>query len=331
MSCPFSGNQIANACAQKGRAEQGAFVQRTLKTEVTFTGVGLHSGRRTKLCVRPAAAQTGIWFCRTDAVSGDPFIAANWQFALHSSLCTRLVNPDGVEVSTVEHIMAALSGCGIHNAIVEVDGGEIPIMDGSSVEFVKKFLAAGLVVQNAPVRAMQILETVEVFDGAAYAALKPAANMEMEFAIEFPDAAIGAQSKSMNMANGAFVHELANSRTFCRNSDVDTMRANGLALGGTLLNAVVVDGAQVLSPGGLRHSDEPVRHKMLDAMGDLALAGGPIIGRYVGKRAGHTLTNKLLRKLFSQPGAFRMIDCDDSQTKCLPGAGLQREDAHIFA
>ncbi|MGB1236394.1 MAG: UDP-3-O-acyl-N-acetylglucosamine deacetylase, partial [Planktomarina sp.] len=263
-------------------------MQKTLRSDVTFHGVGLHDGQDVVMTVRPAAVETGIWFRRTDIKVGDNFVAANWQFAVHSALCTRLVNADGVSVATVEHIMAALSGCGISNAIVDISGAEVPIMDGSSVEFVKRFLSVGLVEQSAPVRAMKILQTVEVSENGAHAALYPATGMEMEFAIDFPDAAIGAQSKSMNLANGAFVHELCNSRTFCRNSDVDTMRANGLALGGTLLNAVVVDGAEVLSPGGMRHVDEPVRHKMLDAMGDLALAGGPIIGRYVGKRAGHT-------------------------------------------
>jgi UDP-3-O-[3-hydroxymyristoyl] N-acetylglucosamine deacetylase len=306
-------------------------LQKTLKSDVMLKGVGLHCGRDVSLRVRPAAAQTGIWFRRTDTSDADPFISANWQFAVHTELCTRLVNADGLGVSTVEHVMAAIAGCGINNAVVEVDGPEVPIMDGSALEFVRGFLKAGLIEQAAPVKVLEILQTVEVEENGAYAALVPFSGIEMDFSIDFPDEAIGQQSKTLNLANGSFVHELCDSRTFCRNSDVQVMRSKGLALGGTLMNAVVIEGADVLSPGGMRHADEPVRHKMLDAMGDLALAGGPIIGRYVGRRAGHTLTNKLLRKLFSQPGAFRRVACDAQTSGRLPGAGLVQEDVHIYA
>jgi UDP-3-O-[3-hydroxymyristoyl] N-acetylglucosamine deacetylase len=315
--------------ALSGNSE--VFLQNTLKSDVVFTGVGLHCGRDVTLRVRPAAAQTGIWFRRTDIFDTDPFISANWQFAVHTALCTRLVNSDGLGVSTVEHVMAAIAGCGINNAILELDGPEVPIMDGSALEFVRGFLKAGLIEQAAPVQVLEILQTVEVQENGAYAALMPFGGIEMDFSIDFPDAAIGKQSKTLNLANGSFVHELCDSRTFCRNSDVQVMRSNGLALGGTLMNAVVIEGADVLSPGGMRHPDEPVRHKMLDAMGDLALAGGPIIGRYVGRRAGHTLTNKLLRKLFAQTGAFRWMDCDAHMSERLPGAGLVQEDAQNYA
>ena len=306
-------------------------MQKTLKSEVVFTGVGLHDGRDVTLRVRPAAAETGIWFCRTDIADSDGFISANWQFAVHTALCTRLLNAEGVGVSTVEHVMAALAGCGVNNAVLELDGPEVPIMDGSALEFVRGFLNAGLQEQSQPVRAVEIIKAVEVRENGAYAALVPFSGLEMDFAIDFPDAAIGQQSKLLNLANGSFVHELCDSRTFCRNSDVALMQSKGLALGGTLLNAVVVDGAEVLSPGGMRYLDEPVRHKMLDAMGDLALAGGPIIGRYVGRRAGHTVTNKLLRKLFMQTASFRIIECDLEMSQQLPGAGLVKEDTHFFA
>ena len=305
-------------------------MQKTLKSDIVFTGVGLHTGKHVALRVRPAAAETGIWFSRTDTPYNDGLISANWRFAVHTALCTRIVNRKGIGVSTVEHLMAALAGCGINNAILELDGPEVPIMDGSSLEFVRGFLDTGLIEQSGLVHAVEILKTVEVKENGAYAALVPFSGIEMEFEIDFPDAAIGQQSKSLNLANGSFVHELCDSRTFCRNSDVALMWSNGLALGGTFHNAVVVDGAKVLSPGGMRYVDEPVRHKMLDAMGDLALAGGPIIGRYVGRCAGHTVTNKLLRKLFSQPKSFRMIDCSREMSERLPGAGLVQEDTHIF-
>jgi UDP-3-O-[3-hydroxymyristoyl] N-acetylglucosamine deacetylase len=177
--------------------------------------------------------------------------------------------------------------------LVDIDGPEVPILDGSSRKFVEGLLAAGIREQSAPLYAIEVLRDVEVRDGLALARLEPAPALEIDFAIEFDDAAIGSQRKSLNMANGAFVRELSDSRTFCRESDVEAMRAQGLALGGTFENAVVVNGADVLSPGGLRHKDEAVRHKMLDALGDLSLAGAPILGRYTGYRAGHAITNRL--------------------------------------
>ncbi|WP_147124469.1 UDP-3-O-acyl-N-acetylglucosamine deacetylase [Shimia ponticola] len=301
-------------------------MQATVRTSVTFTGAGLHSGTPATIVVRPAVAGHGIWFCRTDVASGDNMIPAIWHSAEHAALCTKLVNDDGLYVSTVEHLMAALAGCGIRNALIDIDGPEVPILDGSSSPFVKGLLQGGLLKQEAATQAIEILKTVEVTQGDASARLEPASVFSMQFDIEFADAAIGAQSKSLTLSNGAFVHELANSRTFCRKADVDRMHAAGLALGGTYDNAIVVDGDTVLSPGGLRHTDEPVRHKMLDAVGDLALAGAPIIGRYVGHKSGHTLTNKLLHALFADPSAYRFVDCDSRQSAFLPGAGVTLDD-----
>lgn len=219
--------------------------------------------------------------------------------------------------------MAALAGCGVHNALVEIDGPEVPILDGSAVPFVRGIMQRGLRTLPAPVRALEVLKTVTVTDGEASATLAPADTLQIDFEIDFDDAAIGHQKKSLVMNNGSFARELCDSRTFCRQADVDAMRANGLALGGTPgENAVVFDGDRVLSPGGLRHRDEPVRHKMLDALGDLALAGAPLIGRYTGVRAGHSLTNTLLRNLFATPDAVRMVVCDRSTAARLPGYGL---------
>lgn len=301
-------------------------MQSSLKSAVAFDGVGLHSGAPVRLVVRPAPANHGIAFRRTDLARTQGLIPAQWDAVVPSKLCTLLANPLGASVSTVEHVMAALAGCGIHNALVEVDGPEVPILDGSAVPFVAGFLAAGITEQPAPVRALKILSPVEVRDGDAVARLEPAEAVEMRFAIDFADAAIGRQEKALNLSNGTFVRELADSRTFCRQADVDFMRANGLALGGTLENAVVVQGAQVLSPGGLRHRDEPVRHKMLDALGDLALAGGPVLGRYVGIKAGHALTNRLLRQVFATPSAFAWVECGGMSGHKLPGVGVTRAD-----
>ncbi|MDZ4093644.1 MAG: UDP-3-O-acyl-N-acetylglucosamine deacetylase, partial [Paracoccaceae bacterium] len=266
------------------------------------------------------------WFRRTDVTSGDAMVPARWDAVVPSKLCTLIANPSGVSVSTIEHIMAALAGCAIHNALIEIDGPEVPILDGSSVPFVQAFLARGIREQASAVRAIRILETIEVRDGAAVARLEPSDMLEIDFSIDFTEAAIGHQNKCLNMSNGAFVRELCDSRTFCRQSDVTAMHASGLALGGTMKNAVVFEGDRVLSPGGLRHVDEPVRHKMLDALGDLSLAGAPILGRYTGVRAGHSLTNRLLRALFARPAAFRYVDCG-LQTGCkLPGVGVHRSD-----
>ncbi len=301
-------------------------MQSTLKSPVTFKGIGLHGGAPVTMVLRPAVAGHGIWFKRTDIELGDALIPALYDVVEQTPLCTRLVNRAGVSVSTVEHIMAALAGCGVHNALIEIDGPEVPIMDGSSVEFVRGIMARGTRRQAVPVMAYEVLEAVTVERDGARATLMPSDRLEIEFHIDFDDAAIGRQSMALDMRNGTFARELCDSRTFCRLSDVEAMRANGLALGGTLENAVVVEGDRILTPGGLRHEDEAVRHKMLDALGDLTLAGGPILGRYIGEKAGHSLTNALLRKLFDTPGAVRPILCSSEQSARLPGEGLIRAE-----
>lgn len=305
-------------------------MQNTLVRSVSFQGVGLHSGAPATMVVHPAAEDHGIWFRRTD-LAANALVPAQWDAVVPSKLCTLIANAAGVSVSTIEHIMAALAGSAIHNALIDIDGPEVPILDGSAAPFVAAFIKAGIVAQAAPVRAIKVLKPVEVRDGEAVARLEPSDMLEIDFRIDFTDAAIGRQEKVLNMANGAFVRELSNSRTFCRNAEVIAMRERGLALGGTLENAVVFEGDRVLSPGGLRHADEPVRHKMLDALGDLALAGGPILGRYTGIRAGHALTNRLLRALFADPTAWRTHDCLGLASGKLPGVGVQLRDLPLSA
>lgn len=306
-------------------------MQTTVKSAVKFTGVGLHSGLQVTMRILPASAEYGIWFRRTDILDADPLIPARWDSVVSTQLCTLVANAAGTSVSTIEHVMAALAGCGVHNALVEVDGPEVPILDGSAALFVDGILASGVRELPAAVRVLQILRPIEVTSGDAMARLEPAGMLEIDFAIEFEDDAIGHQRKSLSMANGAFVRELCDSRTFCRHVDIETMHANGLALGGSFENAVVVDGARILTPGGFRHADEAVRHKMLDALGDLALAGAPILGRYTGVRAGHGVTNKLLRALFTEMDAFRMVDCSHIADHKLPGVGIQFEDLRRVA
>ena len=306
-------------------------MQNTIASPVSFTGNGLHSGLPVHLQILPASAEFGIWFRRTDLDRKQGLISARWDSVSQSRLCTLLENTDGVSVSTVEHLMAALAGCGVHNALIEIDGPEVPILDGSAAPFVAAILKAGLRRLNAPVHVIEVQKTVQVRDGEAWARLEPATGFEISFHIDFDDAAIGRQERRLNMANGAFVRELSTSRTFCRLDDVNAMQANGLALGGTFDNAVVVDGDRILSPGGLRHMDEPVRHKMLDALGDLALAGAPIIGRYHGHRAGHALTNTLLRALFADPAATRVKACIGEMANHLPGVGVCHTDLPLSA
>ena len=302
-------------------------MQTTLKSSIRFEGVGLHTGIPVSMTLRPAAAEHGIWFRRTDVEGRNPMVAANWSAVVSAELCTKLGNEDGVTVSTIEHLMAAIAGTGLNNLLIDIDGPEVPILDGSSAAFVSAILARGIRSQAAPVRAIEVLDRVEVRNGEAYARLLPAPSLEIDFKIDFDEELIGRQHKRLDMANGTFVHELCDSRTFCRLADVEAMRANGLALGGTSGNAVVFDGDKVLTPGGLRHSDEPVRHKMLDALGDLALAGAPLLARYEGNRAGHAMTNALLRALFARPQALRFVECDAGRAARLPGAGLSRNDA----
>jgi UDP-3-O-[3-hydroxymyristoyl] N-acetylglucosamine deacetylase len=303
--------------------------QTTLAASARFDGVGLHSGLPVTMAVHPAPANEGITFFRADLDGAA--VTARWDAVEETPLHTRLTGAEGVHVLTVEHLMAALAGLGIGNARISLTGPEVPIMDGSSAPFVRGLMAAGLRRLAAPQPVIRILREVAVTDGSAWARLSPATGLQIDFTIEFPEPAIGRQAKVLNLANGAFVRELASSRTFCRLSDVSRMAELGLGKGGSTGNAVVVDGDRVLTPGGLRHPDEPVRHKMLDALGDLALAGAPILGRYTGHRAGHALTNRLLRALFADRAAWRIAPCDPRAAARLPGAGVTAADLAAVA
>ncbi|MEL6957463.1 MAG: UDP-3-O-acyl-N-acetylglucosamine deacetylase [Pseudomonadota bacterium] len=306
-------------------------MQTTLDTSVAFDGRGLHLGESVRLVLRPAPAGHGIVFRRMDVAADRADIPALWSNVIVSPLNTRIENAHGVSVSTIEHVMAALSGCGIHNALVTIDGPEVPILDGSSAEFVAGILRAGVRRLSQALSVIEVLKPVEVKVGDAVARLMPSRTLKIDFEIDFADRAIGHQAKSLNMANGTFVRELCDSRTFCRSSDIETMRAKGFALGGTFENAVVVDGDAVLTPGGLRHGDEAVRHKMLDALGDLFTAGAPILGAYTGVKAGHAVTNALLHALMEDPTAWRYTTADAAISACLPGVGVRWSDLPLAA
>lgn len=304
-------------------------LQNTVSKRVEFSGFGLHSGAPARLTIDPAPADHGILFKRADL--HDAPVLARWNHVEVAPLNTRIVNDDGISVSTIEHLMAAFAGLGIHNACCTIDGPEVPILDGSARPFVRGLSRAGVTAQSAPLRAIEILRDIEVNNKGAWARLTPFDGVKMTFEIDFADPAIGMQARSMDMANGAFIRELCDCRTFCRQSEVDWMHSQGLALGGNYDNAVVVDGDQVLSPGGFRRADEAVRHKMLDALGDLFTAGAPILGHYQGYKSGHALTNMLLRALFADPTAWRFVPIGAELGNKLPGAHISAEDLAAVA
>jgi len=293
-------------CLWKVLALSAPVFQHTVKAPALFAGIGVHTGAYTRVAVRPAAADTGVVFVRTDITDCDNRVPVSPEAVCKTQLGTVITNAAGVTVSTIEHLMAALVMSGIDNAVVELDGPEMPIMDGSSLPFLRVLDRAGRRQQQAPRRYIEIIQTVEVVDGDKRAALKPAERFEVAFEIRFDSAAIGTQTIDMAMDERAFREELADCRTFGFLHEVEALRAMGLARGGSMENAVVVDGGRVLNPEGLRRPDEFVRHKALDAIGDLYVLGLPVIGRFEGVLAGHGLNNALVRALAARPEAWRV-------------------------
>jgi UDP-3-O-[3-hydroxymyristoyl] N-acetylglucosamine deacetylase len=279
--------------------------QHTLASAVEFSGVGVHTGRTVSGRIEPARADTGVSFVRTDVTDRDPEIAARADRVVETRLGTVIANADGVSVSTIEHLMAALCGLEVDNAVVFIDGPETPIMDGSCEPFVRLIDKAGRRPLGRPRRLIEILEPVVVGDGDKRAALLPADDFEVAFEIRFDDPAIGRQSLDLVLDETVFRRELADARTFGFLHEVDALRAAGLARGGSMENVVVIDRGAVLNPEGLRRPDEFVRHKMLDAIGDLYLLGGPLLGRYESSCGGHALNNALARALLARPSAWR--------------------------
>jgi UDP-3-O-[3-hydroxymyristoyl] N-acetylglucosamine deacetylase len=284
-----------------------AWCQQTLKAPIGCVGVGLHQGHRASLTFRPAPVDHGIVFRRTD-IGVD--IPARFDRVVDTRLAT-VIADDDARIGTIEHVMAALAGCGIDNAVVEIDGPEPPILDGSASPFVFLLDCAGVVAQEAPRTTIAIVRPVRVSDGDAFAELRPpgpgTAGLDMALSIDFPAVAIGRQALSLRLTPDTFRHELARARTFTLAQEIDQLRAAGLARGGSLENAVVVDQARVLNVTGLRMPDEFVRHKLLDAVGDLALAGAPLHGRFIAHRSGHTLNHRLLQALFADRSAWQEI------------------------
>ena len=300
----------ANGYAQRP-ADRSNVLQTTLKDEIPCTGRGLHSGAKVSMALLPAQADTGIVFRRTDLAGRGAEIAARWDNVVDTRMCTTIGNGEGVVVGTIEHLVATLAGLQIDNVIVEVNGPEVPVMDGSAEPFAFLVECVGILEQDAPRRVIEILKPVSVGNGEKSAVLTPSAGSTFSFEIEFASGAIGRQVRTFDLSNGAFRRELASARTFGFREEIETMRAAGLARGGSLSNAVVVDGNRVLNPEGLRFQDEFVRHKLLDSLGDMRLAGHPLLGHFHGYRSGHALNIELLRRLFADDSAWRLVEMSD--------------------
>lgn len=283
-------------------------MQNTVRTTVSLTGVGLHSGKDITLSIRPAGANNGIVFLRTDVVGKDNVIPARWGHVVDTQLCTVIGNEDGITVGTIEHLMSALRGCGIDNAIIELDGAEVPVMDGSAMPFVKLIEEAGTQEQSETRCMIRVLKEVSVEKDGKRVTLRPADGAVFGGEIDFDHPEIGSQYFETRLLNGNFKHDIAEARTFGFLHEVEWMRSQGLALGGSLDNAIVLDQTSVMNPDGLRFDDEFIRHKLLDAIGDLYLAGMPIMGAYDGYKAGHEMNNLILHALFADKTAYEIVE-----------------------
>jgi len=288
--------------------------QKTLRSEISCNGTGLHTGAHVTMTMCPAKPDTGIVFRRTDISGEGAELNARWNNVVDTTMGTTIGNDNNIRISTIEHLMAALHGCEIDNAIINISGPEVPVMDGSAAPFVFLIECAGIQEQEAQRKVIEILKPIVVQDGDRSASLSPAPIFSVECEIYFDKRAISRQSCHFHLSNGTFKSDICRARTFGFEEDVAKLRAAGLARGGSLKNAVVVscDGDKVLNEEGLRYEDEFVRHKALDCIGDLYLAGASIRGLYRGIYSGHTLNNKLLHKLFEEKGAFRRVSAEEA-------------------
>lgn len=287
--------------------------QRTLKQAAKVTGIGLHSGKKVTLTLRPAPANTGIIYARTDL---DPvvYFPASAESIRDTTLCTCMINDDGVRISTVEHLNAAMSALGLDNLIVEVDAPEIPIMDGSSAPFIYLLLDAGIEEQNSPKKFIRIKENVRVEEGDKWAEFKPYnKGLKLDFIIDFSHPMISKDVRhyAMDFSAQNFIQNLSRARTFTFMKDVEYLQSIGLALGGSLDNAIVLDEYRILNEEGLRFNNELVRHKMLDAVGDLFMCGYNILGSFKAYKSGHGLNNKLLRAVLADENAWEFVTFED--------------------
>ncbi len=285
----------------------------TLSAPAVCAGIGLHTGARVRMVMKPAPVGSGIVFERSDLDVADARVPARREFVRSTDLGTTLVNDSGASAATVEHLMAAFAGLGVDDVIVELDGPEVPAMDGSSAPFVDLMLQVGLKQSPAPRRAIQVLKTVEVEDGARTASFLPSVKPAIDVTIDFEDPTIGRQHFAFEVNRDAFSDLVAPARTFGFRRDLNMLLKNGLARGGSLDNAVVIDEGKVANPEGLRFADEFVRHKALDALGDLFLAGAPILGLYRATRPGHGLNAKAVEALLADETAWRWANMAEAE------------------
>ncbi len=298
--------------------------QRTLNHPIRCSGIGLHSGRKVELALRPAPENSGIVF-RRRLPSGFVDIPAHADHVVDTRMCTTL-GRDGVTLSTVEHLLSALAGLGIDNALIEVDGPEVPIMDGSSAPFVFLIQCAGIREQAAPKKVLRIIKRVSVEEGDKRCSLHPAAGFRVSYLLDYDHPMLRSRKTSVDFATQAYTREVARARTFGFLHEIEALQKAGLALGGSLENAIVLDAFRVVNEGGLRYEDECVRHKILDTVGDLALAGYPVVGAFEGERTGHDMNHRLVRALLADESAWAIEELseDDALAGAAPGAAAVR-------
>ena len=281
--------------------------QKTLKQPINFEGITLHKGKHAKVKILPSSPNSGVVFKRVD-LKNNNFISANFQNVSNANLCTTITNEFGVSVSTIEHLMAAMYGKGVDNAIIEIDQDEVPIKDGSAKYFIEEIEKVGLNVSSTPIKIIKILNKVHFNDGEKTISIEPSkTSLEIDFEIKFKNQKIGTQRNCVNMYESD-LKNIYNSRTFCLYEDVEKLKKMNLAQGGSLDNAIVVKGNKIINEGGLRNEKEFVNHKILDCMGDLFLSGAKIIGKIVCSQGGHKLTNQMLRKVFNNNQNFSIFE-----------------------
>ena len=297
-----------------------ALNQKTIKDKITFTGVGLHSGKTVNISIKPSEPNSGIIFKRID-LKNNNLVLPNFSNVSNTSLNTTISNEFGVKVSTIEHLMGALFGLGVDNALIEIDNEEVPILDGSAKEFIEKIYAVGLTVSNAPIKIIKINKKIEFKDGDRVISISPSrVSLEIEFELKYNNPVIGNQKNKVNVFEDD-LNEIFNSRTFCLYEDIEAIKKNGLARGGSLENAIVVKENNILNNDGLRNSKEFVNHKILDCIGDLYTCGYRMIANVKCSQGGHFLTNQLLRKVFENKDNFSIVEI---QERNLPHAVINR-------
>ena len=288
--------------------------QKTIKNNVYFSGIALHSGLNVNVCLKPAKANFGIIFKRTDLKTHN-IVYPNFMNVTNTSLNTTVENEYGAKVSTIEHLMGALFGLGIDNVVIEIDNEEVPILDGSAKIFIEKILSAGIVKTDSPIKIIKINKEVNYSDGERYISIKPSTlSLDIDFELKYKNEVIGCQKNKVKIYEDDLT-DIFNSRTYCLYEDIELIKKKGLAKGGSLENAIVVKGKEVLNPEGLRNNKEFVNHKILDCIGDLFTSGYRIVASITCSQGGHALTNKLLRKIFENKENFSILEIKE---KSLP-------------